>query len=469
MVDTISLWDRARSLGGKFFGGDDASPESDAPGAFGGVGEEVREMHDTIADRIAAARATAAAANEDFSIEHYRKECVAFAETPEGERMVAEGKWTPASYANLSGQDLHGIRLTNPQAIRPEHTLSPAIQADYDGFNRDGDGQINSPAVNQFYDRVTFDKKTDLRASIVDPATSFNEEIAKAGNVDGLTINNLSANDPAFVFGACNYTNINMTNINGGEVIFGDNTRVNGLNIQGTSADVTMGNHAMVSNIRTSPGFSIVNLSMGEGSVLANSNLTNATISMASEFEQGGAFQNVQFGRNVAGLDFSGLELKNVSIDGVPIQRASDLAQFGVGYDPSNPPEVTASPEMVRAYDLAQIRATMQDAVASIGSTSPTPAAQMAKVIAPLAASDTDNTLDSLARAQNIVNVNANNNPNDVLASIRASAAATAITFGGDANFNTVTQTAAVTSQPRTIDPNDVPNLGSGNMNVGNA
>jgi hypothetical protein len=61
-----------------------------------------------------------------------------------------------------------------------------------------------------------------------------------------------------------------------------------------------------------------------------------------------------------------------------------------------------------------------------------------------------------LARAQNIVAVNAANNPNDVLASIRASTAATAIAFGGDADFNTVTQTAAVTSQPRTVDPNDV-------------
>jgi hypothetical protein len=451
MVETLSLWDSARSLFDNVRSALTPAPaSSEALGAFSGTADETREMFDLIEARIAEARAAAAERGPDVkpTLEDYRQACVAFGETEQGQAMVNEGRWTPRAYANLGGQlgqgdttrnhDLSGFAISEPQ----KRTMTDVLNLDSDG------------AINDFYTNIDF-TGANLNNAYVDPATSFNEEIARAKNLDGLTFNDMRAGD-RFTFGAGNYSNINMTGVNGGEITFANNSRVTGLDIQGTSATVTMGDYAMVSNITTSAGFSMVNLAMGEGAVLANSNLTNATISMASEFEQGGAFQNVQFGRNVAGLDFSGLELKNVSIDGVPIQRPSDLAQFGISYDEKT--LASASPEMVRAYDLAQIRATMQEAVASIGSSgpAPAPAAQTAKVIAPLAAPDADNTLDSLARAQNIVAVNAANNPNDVLASIPASTAATAIAFGGDADFNTVTQTAAVTSQPRTVDPNDV-------------
>ncbi|MBX9726327.1 MAG: hypothetical protein K2X09_03585 [Rickettsiales bacterium] len=375
----MALLDRlskpVQSLGGIFFGGKAALTDSDPLAAFGGTAQETREMYDAIAARVGEARAAAKESGEAFSIEHYRQACVAFGENnPEGQRMVAEGKWNPASYADLSGQDLHGIRLTNPKLIKPEHKLSPAvradfdqftrIEADYDSFNRDGDGQINVSPVSQFYDSVKFDsekfdkvnggKKTDLRNSIVDPSTSFNAEIAKVGG-EGLTINNMCKGD-TFTFGASDYKKIKMTHINGGEVIFGDGSgdicRVEGLEIEGKKATITMRENAIVSNVTTSAGFSMVDITMAKGATLSG-DLTKATISMASEFEQGGTFKDVQFGPNVKNLNFSGLTLNNVTIDGVPIQQPSDLTRFDIAYDETT--YASVNPEMAAQYKQSQL------------------------------------------------------------------------------------------------------------------
>lgn len=404
MVETISLWDRARALGDTVRNAFAPVPADDAAfGSFGLDNNLTDEMRSTIAARIDEGRQNAQDLGEAFSIEHYRQACVAFGENnPEGQRMVAEGKWSPASYADLSGQNLQGIRLTNPQAIKPAHELSPAIQADYDSFDRDGDGKINSPAVNQFYDRVTFDKGTDLRNAIVDPATSFNKEIASAGNLDSLTINNMVDGD-RFEFGAGTYPNIKMDKINGGEIVFGDGSgqisRVEILEIRGTKASITMRENAIVNNINTSDRFRVVDLSMARGASLSG-DLSNATISMASEFESGSIFQDLKLGENVKGIDLSGVNLRNVTIDGFPIQRPSDLAQFGISYD--NTTLASVSPEMARNYELAQIRETMQGAIASIGSGSPAAPAtsQTAKVIDPLAETNPHDTLAGLARIQ---------------------------------------------------------------------
>lgn len=470
-METISLWDRARALGDTVRNAFAPVPADDAAfGSFGLDNNLTDEMRSTIAARIDEGRQNAQERGEDFSIEHYRQACVAFGENnPDGQRMVAEGKWSPASYADLSGQNLQGIRLTNPQAIKPAHELSPAIQADYDSFDRDGDGKINSPAVNQFYDRVMFDKNTDLRNAIVDPATSFNKEIAGAGNIDGLTFNNMSADDPAFVFGAGNYTNIKMTNIQGGEIVFGSGSHVDGLTIDGVSARVTIGDRARVSDVTPTNGFSMVLLSMGEGSLLSNADLTNATISQASEFGQGATLQSVTFGSNVSGVDFEGVTLNKAVFNGSNLSDASfagatlngvtfndiDLATLDLsGVQRMNGVTVNGK-QVATARDLEMMQLAGGVSIPTwnpaLNTPAPSAPAQTAKVIDPLAEANPNDTLANLARAQDIVNVNAANNPNDLLAAIRASSAASAITFGGEANFNTVTQTAAVTSQPRTV------------------
>ena len=202
----------------------------------------------------------------------------------------------------------------------------------------------------------------------------------------------------------------------------------------------------------------MMNLSMGEGAVLANSDLTKATISMASEFEQGGTFQNVKFGRNVDGLDFSGLELKNVTIDGKLIQRASDLDQFGVTYDKNNPPEVSASAEATQKAELAQIRETMQNAVGGIGGPSngpaPTQTAQAsARVIESLAEVNPNNTLDGLARADGIKQANRDRNGGDPIAAAIAAMVAAGVSRGEEAT-STGTGTA-VAMLKRTVDPEE--------------
>lgn len=487
MVETISLWDRARSLGGKFFGGNDASPESDGVGAFAGTAHETREMFDIIEARLQEARDVAQARGDRPTLEDYRQACERFGETEQGKALATpdalhpNGRWTPSAYANLAGQvgqgssarghDLSGFAISEPQK-----------RAMTDVMNLDSDG-----AINDFYTNIDF-TGANLNNAYVDPATSFNEEIARAKNLDGLTFNNMSANDPAFVFGAGNYSNIHMTNINGGEIIFGDNSRVTGLDIQGTSATVTMGDYAKVSDVKPIGGFSMMNLSMGDGSLLSNANLTNATISQASEFGNGATFQNVTLGTNISGVDFSGVTFNNVTFNGSNLSDTSfagatlngvvfnnvDMNTLDLSGAKSLDGVKVNNKPIASANDLQMMQLAGGVTIPSWNpdlnnAPSPAPATQMVQFIAPLAERDGKNSIGNSVDAQTIVNVNAVNNPNDIIAAIRASTAATAITFGGDANFNTVTQTAAVTSQPRTIDPNDVPNLGSGNMNVGNA
>lgn len=459
----------AQSLGG-LFGGSVTSALAPATGAsdFGGTAQETREMYDAITARVGEARAAAEANGEAFSIEHYRKACVAFGENnPQGQRMVAEGKWNPASYADLSGQDLHGIRLTNPKLIKPEHKLSPAVQADfeqfkrieadYDSFNRDGDGQINVSPVSEFYDRVTFNsdkfdkvndgKKTDLRNAMVDPATSFNKEIAEIGG-EGLTINNMCKGD-TFTFGARNYSKPKMTNINGGEVIFGDGSgdicRVEGLEIEGKKATITMRENAIVSDVTTSAGFSMVDISMAKGALLADSDLTNATISMASNFEQGGTLKDVQFGPNVKNVNFSGLTLNNVTIGGVPIQQPSDLARFDITYDETT--RASVNPKMAERYKQSQLLLQVAElgktafgfesgspnatAASPSGPASSPAIAPSTAYVEPLAAHNNQDSINAVQTASAVSTaIKATAPENDPITALRALALAERITGG---------------------------------------
>lgn len=353
------------------------------------------------------AQARASAGNERPSLEDYRRACEAFAETEQGQQMVADGRWNPRAYANLDGQDVSGFMISEPKKRATENLMD----------------QDNDHTINDFYTNISF-YDANLKNAYVDPATSFNEEVAKAKNLEGLTFNGMGADD-TFTFAVGNYKNIKMTNINGGEIVFASG-KVDGLDIEGKEAKITLGADAVVEHMHVSKDFRILTLDMAPGAMLANSNLEQVTVSMTSR-TAGATFQNVNITGNLDGLDLSGARLNNFSINGQPITDSNQLKEFGVGFDANT--RTSASPEFLRQHQLAQIRGTMQQAVASIGSSS-TPEAAIAAAPAPAAAPSV-----------------ANDNPFAAFASL--------IRGGDSVGMNDVALTAAVASLERTVPLNE--------------
>ena len=347
---------------------------------------EVQALFDVKKSILDQVRADATANGEPRpTLEAYRIACDEFARTDAGKAMVGKGEWKPAIYADLSGQDLSGYGISEPKKISATKELELATAekeaADkkhstpdtVDIHDRDGDGQINCAPVHDFYNHIRFDK-ADLHGAWVEPATSFNEEIAKAGNTNDMTFSGMRDGD-SFTFGAGKHENEHLLNVDGGEIIFAKNSQTSGVSIDGKTAKITIEDHAAVDNIAVGDHFRIIKLDMGKNSVLSNSDLGDSIISMHSQFAHGATFKNVNLGGNTEGLDLSGLKLINCSIEGKPITDVSQLSDHGISYDahtvatatvqqPATEQQVAPAAEV---NPLDHIRATMQQAVQSIG------------------------------------------------------------------------------------------------------
>ena len=406
---------------------------------------EAQALYDVIEDRLNEVRAAATANHTRPTLEQYREACEAFAQTDEGKAMVAAKQWGPKIYANLSehdltwngtdsaGKPLSGFSISEPS----KQQLSKRATSNL--MDLDGDG-----AIGDFYTNIDFNG-ANLKDAWVDPATSYNDEIAKAGNLKGLTFHGMEEGDTFRFRAGGNYKDVKITGVNGGKIKFNDHSHVDGLTIEGKAAQISIGDYSTVNDLNVSDEFRILKLKMGRNSVLSNSDLKDSTISMSSHFEAGATFQNVALHGNLSGLDLSGVILNNVTIDGVPIQRPSDLAQFGIGYDETTSAKV--SPEMARNYELAQIRETMQGAIASIGSGSPAPA----QVTTQLAEASTTDSLAQSARAKEIADVSAAKFGDDPIAAARAMAAQLGIVGGASVNLSDVGLTTRVASLERTV------------------
>lgn len=314
------------------------------------MGAAEYEMYTTKATLLAQVREQAQANGGRPTLEQYRLACDAFAQTDQGKEMVALGKWNPKSYADLSGQDLSGFNISEPKVANlPSHSKNGRayqVGKNYDANDFDGDHQINSAPINDFYDAISF-RGASLRDAMVEPATSFNSQIAEAKNLDNITFRGMEVGD-TFTFAASRetYKNAKLEEVNGGTILFAKNTRVDGLEIEGKSASIGIESGASIEHITATDKFRVIKFEMAQGARVEHSDLEQVTISMAS-IMAGSTFNDVQFG-NVKGLDFSGVTLTNVSIDGVPIKSASQLAEFGATADSRTVASV--SPEMERAY-----------------------------------------------------------------------------------------------------------------------
>ncbi|MDX2095370.1 MAG: pentapeptide repeat-containing protein [Alphaproteobacteria bacterium] len=259
------------------------------------------------------------------------------------------------------------------------------------------------------------------------------------------------------------YTDIAFSNIKGGTIEIADGTQVDGMNIRGAQASLRIG-HASLSNLDATNAH-IISLTAAKGAQISQATFVGATIDMASALEgsvwknitfkdanlvdvgmKGATLQGVTFtNTNLKGLDLRGATLSNVMVDGKPIVSPSQLANLGVEVDEKT--VASASRELLQNAQLAQIRATMQEAVASLNA----PAIDLAaQVVAPLAAANPNDTLAGLARTQEMARVAEANNP-PTRATAATSKAPPAIVFGGSADFNSITQSVAITSQPRTV------------------
>ncbi len=200
--------------------------------------------------------------------------------------------------------------------------------------------------------------------------------------------------------------NITVTGINRGHIHFEGGTKVSGIDISGVSANITMADNAHISHVKTSETTSIISLHMGKNAILSDCDLRPAMLSLDCKFEPGATLQSVQLSsHNVRGadgqpiigekIDFSGLNLRNVSIDGKAIKTKEDLKQFGFGFDATT--NVSASVEFIQQCEVKEIRAVMQTMNQSLAKPAPAALAPAA-IAAPVAAVEAPASSDPLAQ-----------------------------------------------------------------------
>ncbi len=217
-------------------------------------------------------------------------------------------QWRPEVFADLSGQQLRGFKISEPQQqkIYGLEEENPAPPKDRNFYDQDSD-----QAINDFYTNIDFNG-ANLKDCFVEPATSFNDEIARAATLEHMTFNNMREGDK-FLFGSGEYSDIKLTNINGGELEF-NGTKVKGLDMEGAKvAAITLNNNTSINNLNAKDA-RIVTISLAPGAKagISHANFTGATIDMASNM-QGITLQDVKFkGSNLNDVNLKGATLTNV-------------------------------------------------------------------------------------------------------------------------------------------------------------
>ncbi len=371
---------------------------------------EQQHMFDTIAERIKEVRAVDRGRDAQGNaiiptLEDVREACERFGKkTLEGQAMVARGEWGPKIYARLNGQDLSGFGISEPKKVRKQQTEKAVVPSEKSGaakamtnlMDLDSDG-----AISDFYDEISL-IDADLSNAYVDPATSYNDEIAKAGStrddifkprcMTGMVFNGMQEGDK-FRFPRGEHEDIKLTGVNGGKITFSDQSHVHGLTIEGKQAKISIGDYASVDDLSVSHGFSILKLKMGKNAELSNADLTHSTIAMNSEFERGATLREVKLGDNIKGLDFGGVNLVNVTIKGEPVTRVEQLQAAGVEVDSTT--NISATDEFIKCCALKNARsqsvaegAKLLNTMRNIGAQTPPPT-----IAATRAAPDPENSM----------------------------------------------------------------------------
>jgi hypothetical protein len=255
--------------------------------------------------------------NQDLpTLEDYRAAFMANGDALQQMGITPNSEQANRMAANLSGQTIEGFLISEP----PERATT-------DFFNQDSDG-----AISTFHSEVNL-TGASLKNCFVDPATTFNEELAEAKSLENVTFNNL-ADDDKFCLGnggksTARFKDIHITNSHGGSITL-DGATVNGMTISGNHiTELNLKNGASINGLTASAG--IFKLNGEAGTSVNNSNFTNTTFSLAGS-AAGISFTNVTF-TNITGLDLSGATLRNVRVGDDLITSPEQLTALGVTVD----------------------------------------------------------------------------------------------------------------------------------------
>lgn len=301
-------------------------PSAPAPDSVTQLMDEAQQLHALKREALTRARAGAMddAGNPRMpTLEDYRLAAVAIG----SERGLDEAHWNPRVYANLDGQDITGFLLQDRQALLPGSSAAPQS---LDFYDQDGDR-----AITDFYANVSF-YEAKLKDCMVRPATSFNDALSHAAALESVTFCGMQEGD-VFRFGGGAYANVTLEQVSGGNVVFGQGARVEGLVLSsGLTASVTMEERAHVQGITVGDGVRIIDLQMAPGASICNAVFGEHTISQVSCIERV-RLEDVSFAGNISNVAMDGATHVRVVFDGANLSNTSmrgatlDRSQFKNG------------------------------------------------------------------------------------------------------------------------------------------
>ena len=295
-----------------------------AQAAADALQEQTNKMAAFKAMALTAARDKIAASNKETgqnnlpTLEDYRQAFMANGDALQQMGIDPNSKQANEIAADLSGMSISGFELSDPKQSGGHHPVTEQM------YDQDGDH-----AVSDFYNSISF-ANAKLEHCIVDPATSFNTELAEAASMNDVTFKNLVDGDE-FRLGnggksSANFNGIHITNSRGGSITL-DGATVNGMTITGNKvAELNLENGASINGLTATAG--IVQLNGEAGTSIRDSHFTNTTISMSGK-ASGMILTDVTFtNTNMNGIDLSGANLARVTlpeggINGVNLRGAT--------------------------------------------------------------------------------------------------------------------------------------------------
>ena len=364
-------------------------------------------------------------------------------EPPRNVQMLASIRARQAAQAQ-GRQPTLGDTLAALQQIQQSGEQVPSIDTMKDMMDLDGDHIISSFFAGIDH-HAKFEKTIFANVSFHPAGTLMREgengvALTEGASFTNVTFDGMQASDQV-TLAKGDYHDIHFKNIKGGHIAIADGTQVDGLDIRGAHASLHIG-RASLTHLDATDAH-IIHLDAAPGAHIAQAEFRGATIDMASNL-QGSTWKQVNFtdanlahvdmngaslsgvsftNTNLKGLDVSAAQIQDMVVDGKPMTSPLQLAELGMTVDPHT--KVNANPELVRNYELSQIRATMQGAVASIGSgAAPAEAsASMAPAAPEVSAKPEPLTVDdirqALQAAQSTIGNKLNDNENRTLAAIQ--------------------------------------------------
>jgi uncharacterized protein YjbI with pentapeptide repeats len=328
--------------------------------------------------------------------------------------MASKGiKWNPRVIADLSGQSIDGFQI-NKSDMQPRHEVLQMAMLRAASTARENGTKAKMSDVLKEVQRIQINgEKIDGSSEAVglmqkgiesledamdldgNATIGFYEAIDQHANFKGTVFSNVSfhpagtlmrdgENGVALTDGASfsnvvfdgmtpddtlslkrgDYVNIQFRDIRGGNIEIADGTQVDGMDIRGAQASLSIG-RASVSRL-DARGAHLVHLEASPGAEINQATFAGATIDMASSLD-GSVWKHVQFsdanlvdvnmagatlsnvhftntsldglnlagasltnvtfqGSDVANVDFSGARLSNVTVNGLPVRSPEDVA-----------------------------------------------------------------------------------------------------------------------------------------------